>query len=785
MPDQVAQFLSEAQAIGTPSPDLNLPKVPFQSNLKLTAEQEKRLIEHAFKRYRTLANESGRDQTMSPTWWMNSSAAANVALAGQGLLQAGDTFMGKRSRFDATFLNDVSWRPYVMGPDTIFNSSNIAVPVVRRVCRQMIARAKEALIGTDPWFSCNPSPVPDYDPVDDAGIAERIERFTRFKLKEAGSKDDMGHAISRALILGECAVKTSYVVRDQIFNTEARVLTDLAGQPVRAADGNHITESDEFIDAEDGTGRMVLKRDGVTEQPLAPIFQNVPLNRRQVLFEGPRSEVIFFKDFLCPLTATDVQTADCVIHLYDKPVAEFVDLVVKRGMVGDDTDERIGAAQKMVATIKNLSDNSPMPKAAVTQTLRPNDQFQSAPMTETGGPISEMAEFYLWFDANEDGVAENIMLIADRNTQTPIFYDHVANVTTDGLRPVEIVRINPCEGRWYGLGIMELFSSYQDFLDLAYNRWNFSQSRAGRVDFWNPTNTLEGERDPNLKMNWGSSYSLRAGMKAEDTLKPIYLTDIKFADIKAMIDQFMQLLYNESGVLTANDGEAAGLASADLATGVIEAQQSGDELFKPIIQDLKGPLERILNREIDVTLANMNPVECYSYLQGNTLGVDKITPEEVRGLKMKVEITLTIQKDQQKIQVSAAAAALVEKFYMLSPAVQAKVVTFYRSQLRSLDPSCDVMTVISPMPPLEPSPEPTKTGFNVAAKLEMLNPMERAAVMEKMGITETPAQAALSPKPEAKEEPSDVGSSAKLGEGAPNTPLIAQLTQRENRKPGK
>ena len=64
--------------------------------------------------------------------------------------------------------------------------------------------------------------------------------------------------------------------------------------------------------------------------------------------------------------------------------------------------------------------------------------------------MAEFVEFYLWFDANNDGVAENIMLIADRTTRSPVFYDHVANVTTDGLRPIEIVRINPVEGRWYG-----------------------------------------------------------------------------------------------------------------------------------------------------------------------------------------------------------------------------------------------------------------------------------------------------------------------------------------------
>lgn len=697
---QVENFLTKAEAVVPPetAAEQAQPQVPFQSALKLTAAQEKRMIEHAFQRYRTLQGELGRDQTLQPQWWLNSTGMNAAALASQGLLPS-DTFLGKRSRFDATFANDVSWRPFTFGADSIFASSNFAVPVVRRVCRQMIARAKNAFFKNDPWFSVGPAPVPEYDEVNDAERAEKIQDFTRFKLKETKSKSYLGRAIKQALILGEVVVKTSYVVRDQIFNVEARVLTDVDGNAVPGADGNMITEGEEFVDAEDGTGRRVLARDKETEEPLGPIYEQRSLDRRQVLFEGARSEPIYYKDFLCPLTATDLQTADTCIHLYDRPVMEFVDLVVKRGMVDNSDEGRKMAAQKMVALIKKLSDNSPAPKAAVTQDVRPGDNYQAAPSVETGGPVAEFAEFYLWFDANEDGIAENICLIADRNSQAPIFYDHVANISTDGLRPLEVVRINPVEGRWYGLGIMELFSSYQDSLDLLINRWNFSQSRAGRVDFWKPSDTLEGDREPNLKLNWGGTYTAKPNADVEKILKPIYLNDIKFEQIHLMAQFFQQLLTNEAGVLSANDGQSAGLASSDLATGVLEVQAAGSELFDPIIADLKEPLEAILNREIDVTLANINPVEAYEFFEGNTAGIDTLTPDDVRGLKYKCVIALGAEKDAKTIQMSAQAAALVEKFYTLLPEVQMRVVSFYRQQLRILAPSADPDVVIQPLPP--------------------------------------------------------------------------------------
>ncbi len=773
---QVGKFLDTAQRIIPAAPsDPNAPLVPFQTALKLTREQEKRMIDHAFKRMGEISTEMGRDQSIQPQWWLNGGQGQNTALASQGLLPY-QTFLGKRARFDATFANDVSWRPYTFGPDNIFFSSNIPVPVVRRVCRQMIARAKSAFFGTDPWFSIDPTPVPEYDQNQIAERADRIEKFVRFKLGESGSnsKESSGRAIARALILGEAIVKTSYVVRDQIFNVEASVLHGVDGEPVRASDGNFVTDEDQWVDAQDGMGTMVLERDPSLVRPLAPIFMKIPLDRRQVLFEGTKSEVIYYKDFLCPLTATDVQSADCTVHLFDKPVMEFVDLIVKRGMVDDTEPARMSAAQKMITLVKTMSENSALPKAAVNRQMRPSENFQAGPNLETGGPVSEFAEFNMWYDANGDGIAENINLICDRVSQAPIYYDHIANITTDGLRPLTVVRVNPVEGRWYGVGIMELFSSYQDIIDLLVNRWNFSQSRAGRVDFWRPTDTQEGDRDPNLKMNWGGVYTCKPGVDPEQVLFSRYLTDVKFDQIKIMVEYFQQLLSSESGVTNANDAAAAGLDTSKLATGIINIQQSGDELTEPMLQDLRPGIQDILTRETEVTLSNMNRAECYEYLNGDTKGVDTLTPDDVRNLKFKVKIELDTRNDQQKIQLSTAAASIVERFYLLSPQVQQKVQSFYRDQVRRLCPRCDANQIIQPVEITGPQPEAPKKSVSVTIKGEQLSKEQRDEILNE----DFDVQAAST----SPEKIQDVGSVEKLGEPAPATEFSAQLSQRIRKK---
>lgn len=778
-PNQVSDFVAEVHPVlnppGLPPLDRNAPLVPFQTDLKLTREQEAKMIAHAFKRKQQLEVESGRDRTITPNWWLNSSPAVNTALMSQGL-QPSETFLGKRSRFDATFANDVSWRPFTFGPDNIFYSSNIPVPVVRRVCRQMIARAKAAFFGSDPWFSIDPAPVTEYDQTDDAERADRIEKFVRFKLGEsqANSKESGGRAISRALILGECPVKTSYMVNDQIFETTANVLHDVDGQPVRATDGNYITDSDQWVDAQDGMGTMVLQRDGETVQPIAPIYQKILIPRRMVNYEGVKSEPIYYKDFLCPLTARDVQSADCVVHIYDKVISEFVDLVVKRGLIDDTAEDRLDAARKMLALIQQLGSNSPQPKSAQDMQTRPNENFVSGPSVVNGGPVSEFNEFYLSYDVNGDGLNESILLICDKNTQAPIFYDYVANITTDGLRPIEVVRVNPVEGRWYGVGIMELFSSYQDILDLLVNRWNFSQSRAGRVDFWRPTDTQEGDRNPNLTMNWGSVYTIKPGVDPEQVLFSKYLTDVKFDQIKTMMEYFAQLLAGESGVTNANDAAAAGLDTSKLATGILNIEQSGNELVAPMIADLRPGLQEILSREVDITLANMNPVEAFTYLEGDTQGVDKLTPDDVRGLKFKVKIELDMRNDQQKIALSTAAAALVERFYMLAPSVQVNVVNFYRDQVRRLCPRCDARAIINPVQPTAPQAEPAKKSVTLAIKAEQLTPEQLDEALQENFDVESGGANPLKLQ--------ETGSVEKPGEAAPATEFQAQLSQRVRKK---
>lgn len=689
---QLEQFVSRTRELASTS-ELSVtgkrePRVPFPSSYRLTAEQEETLVAHALRRLNELEHELGRDRVLQADWYQHGEVGQNLAH---------QTFMGKRARFEAVYQNEMDWRAHIFGG--VFTHSNLVVPLARRICRQMVARATNYFFATDPWFTAPP------EGVEDTELADRVERYTQYKTKRLGSKRAFEKAVRLAFIRGECVVKTTYTVRDSIYEVATRVLVDAENAPILDASGDFILESDEWersLVANESTGAMdavgpeVLARDGVTPKPLAPIFVEKVVTRRHVTFEGPEALPLYFKDFLCPLTAPDVQQADLVAHLYDKPVMELVDLYVKRGMLTATNEERMAAVRKTIQLIHDLTNNSGEPKAGTNQVGRDSDDDSEGTGADTREPVAEIAECYLHYDANGDGLMENIMLVVDRKNRVPLFYDYVANLTPDGTRPLDVVRVGEVDGRWYGLGCMEMFEPSQQIVDLLVNRWNLSQSSAGRVDFWRPDLTVEGDSDPNLKLNWGGTYTLKPGAVPEEALHSVYLNDAKFDALQGMFEFFMQMAMNESGVQHANDAGMVGMDTSKLATGIRNIEKAGQELFAPFLSDLEPGLEAVLNRFLGVLFANLNRREVFTYFEGDTRGIETISPDEVRDLKLHVSLLLTRYKGEQLFAQMVQMSEVVVRYYSLPPEVQMRTAPFFRGMLKALDQKIDADEIIAP-----------------------------------------------------------------------------------------
>lgn len=674
----------------------NKPRVAFKSNLELTRDQEDALVEHALERVEQLERELGRDICSTTDWYKTQN--------GSGEENGIRTFMGKREAYERLYRNDVEWRQHLIGQ--IFEKSNFVAPIARRITRQMSARANNYFFGSYPWMAATPT---GYG-MKDRALSQKVDRFLNYKLRKNNSVHDKRTAVELSFVRGETVMKTTHVRRDDIYETVSSVMVDVDGEPIFDSSGGYIYEHDRWmpevlVDEDnpesDGepTGKLVLQRDSQTRQPPQGefTFVEMKIKDRIVQYEGSESKPVYFKDFLCPLDAASIDEADCVCHLYDMSWMNLADTYRRAGILDnekDDPDQTI----KAVEMLRDLMANDGRKRSLDSQRDADPDDLEGYRTEETlDDPNMSVAEIYITYDANGDGVMENIMIVIDRETKLPIYYEYQANVTDDGMRPFTVIRPVEVDGRWYGIGSMEMFEELQSIIDLLVNRWNLSHSESGRVTFWNPDATYEGERDPGLKMNEGGTYTLKPGFTAEQALSVVPLHNLEHRHIREMFEFFIQMAMNESGISHANDANMAGLDQAKLATGIRNIEKSGQEMFAIYLMALEDGLEATTHKEALVILAHLDHNETFDFFDGKDTLIAEITPEEVRDLAVNVSILMTRFRNEEDAQNSWAAIEAVSRFYQQPFEHQRQTAIFYRTIIKSLDLNVDPEATIMPV----------------------------------------------------------------------------------------
>jgi hypothetical protein len=679
--------------------DAAKPRMPFESALKLTRDQEDALLDHALTRLDQIEGQMGRKTP-------SSDGGAEFSIEADP-----NSFIGKREKFTARYYNHVEDRKVPDARpgdanDTIYNHSNLTASLSQRITAQMIAKSATFFYGgpeDTEWLQADP--VGNEDKV----LAEKIKKFARWKAERCNVKVRHVQGIEFAWVRGEAVIKTTHQERFQIYSRTASVLIDPAtGEPTLDAFGDYILEEDAWVDEEaevpgvtpEGepvvqmvpTGNRVLKRDGITLMPEVPAFDTREITRKLVTFSGPDSRICYYKDFLCPINATGIQEADLIAHLYDMPVMEVAQMFGGQFAEGDTGVRDFAAA---VELLREMLGESNEPKSAAAQPREDFDETDTA--AATANPQVQIAECWLRYDANGDGMPEEIVMFVDRARKVPIFYEYTANVTTRGLRPFTVVRPIEVDDRWYGMGAMEYFDPEQAFIDLQINRKNFRDGGSGRVTFWAPWATVEGQANPALRLNHGRTYTLVQGAKAADALTYVTLPDDS-GNLMELLELFMQFMQIKSGVLTGADRNVANMPSSETLGEEKLITDAGDELFSMFLMRLHVGLSASLQHVVDMIFANMDRREVFAYFNGDAQEVIELTPEEVKDLAINVRFSITRQKDKQIIESGESADRVIAGYYGAMPILQERLTHYARARLKALRvPHPD--EVIEPLPP--------------------------------------------------------------------------------------
>ena len=669
--DQISRFLARLPVETSEEVDPDAPLAVFDSALELTREQEDDMVTHAMRRYRELCEELGRDQTAGSEG--SNSGGGNWYVEGGSQAQTtAKTFLGRRQLYEMVYHNEVDWRRTLIGG--IYEEHNINIPAARRVVQQQIARADNYLFGSEPWVSV--APVGS----DDKELANNIDKWAKYRFEKSKAIEAHKQANEGAFIRGEDVLKTTFKKDEDFHESIVNVLIGGDGNPVIADDGDYIFFDDGWIESPE-TQKMVLRRDMTTEPPegvLDPetgapseeFFKVTKVSRSLKKYEGASTEVIYYMDFLCPLNSPTIEDADTCVHVFDRPAIKIASQLID--LVAETQDK-----SKLPRILEILNNISATSSERVGQTSKSRaeegeDMGQSVTGSDHNNPIVNLGEFYLRYDPFGDGRGErSIIMLVDLDSEEPIYYDYVANVTPDGKRPFHCVRINPINGRWHGSGNMETYWTLQEMIDLLANRWNQSQSGSARVDFWNPAAVYEGDDDPDLQLNGGETYTLKPNKTKDDALQSVFLTDIKSDRIHEQIQYLQQHLMNMGGVANANDSRSAGLDTSQLATGINNIQQSGEELFTPWLSHLTPGHESAVEASLMIEIEKMDKKSVYHYFENKIRRMGSISKSELKYLDLDIKIELTRHRTERELVQNEKAYAVFMRYYALPPDLQA------------------------------------------------------------------------------------------------------------------
>lgn len=646
------------------------PLMPFETNLQLTKTQEDRLVQHVLHRFDQLNVESGRyEASITDEAKLSSSLGALHAL---GLTAHQAPWMLRRALYYRHFYNNYSDR---VQPDTIYEVSNVTASLSPRVTMQVAGKLKRALYGNKPFFSA--APVGD----EDVELARSVRDFTRYKADEAELLPTLTAGVDLACIVGESVIKTTFVDERLWFWRNSPILVDAGGTPRFDSKGNYIFQEDRFApemaeqQAEDGspvlapTGRMVLKKDSTVIINPDDRWEQRRVRVGDQVYRGARSQGIFYTDFMAPMTATCVHEADICFHLYDKPAMEVASWFLQGRFTYLATQGEVSV--KAADALKILRDLAGTANGTIgnSDATNPREVHGEPDLISSPGNsgLVQVVEAWVRFDADEDGVQEELVIMVDPRTRLPLFYEYTGMVTDDRRRPFTVKRVLPVYGRWYGQGVMEYLEAEQSFIDRLVNRWNVTLSQSGQVTFWDPSKTVEGQNNKDLVLNAGKTYRLHGGALAEEVLKvvEIYAKD-RANDLRGMIEFFMQLMQLKTGVLSVADESISNMESSKLATGIRSLERSGNEMFESWLSETARGAVKVVTKFVTVTLMRMDERETYQFTDGENAMLAELSREDVLGLRMNVEIMIATDEGERVISSTMGLLDIMERVVNMS-----------------------------------------------------------------------------------------------------------------------
>lgn len=539
-------------------------------------------------------------------------------------------------------------------PDSIFEKSNVCVPLTTLVVDHFVSRAEDDITGQKPYVKF------DAQGPSDMKQAEDFDRYFNWKIEDRGKcRKVLEDAYLQTFVQRACILKATYkedVAR--YTDRQARVLFDMeSGTPIMVPGLGMIIEGhNEFVAMQDpttGMPQMVLKDlpDFVFD-PQSMVFQDWDkgIDMETVRYRGPKSALVDYDRFYAPSDVATLEDADFIAEKYDKPLAWVEQIFLKR---------RFFSWKDYEMKVKDSSTAE-----AKTEGFREREGREALSF-DKDNPIIEVVECWIKRDVLGVGTPQEFVLFYDPLCKKALYYEYVQKITPDKNIPYTAVSINRDRGRWWGPSLPERLSSFQEFIDKQFNSQAFRNEIASNPIIGANPQALEEEPE-DIELHAGRIFTLKDQYKMQDFMSVIEIPD---RDLKTqqLIDFVFSVVQLWLGVSNLAQGDMQVLQPATTATGVEATLREASKIGRRWLRRIVESYEEHLLKLVKIDTATMDQEEVFEYMEGEVRSFATINPQELENLTVNVTVQISQEQGQRAIEKADLALKTMDRYFQYPP----------------------------------------------------------------------------------------------------------------------
>lgn len=536
--------------------------------------------------------------------------------------------------------------------DTIFEHSNLSLPITSMVIDSFVARADEAITGTAPFFHFEPRGASDRQQAKD------FDDYFRFKLDtKAEVRYMMQDGYEPIFIQRAAFFKTIYEEDvDKWMDYEKEVLWNvITGKPIKLMlpgqdEPSFIIKGEHpFVEVEDPATGLVRQQSAIlpqfyiNEEIMAYAPSPDGLAVRKVRFDGAKAVMVDYDSILVSSAAESIEDAD-VIEQYDKSIHWAEKMWVNRdGMSFEDFKSSL---RKRDADAK-------------TETERNKENKENLSFDKQSHKL-KVIECWFKRDVLENGEPQRIVVWVDAETFVPISWEYRSIVVPTGNTPYRAISIAKKPNRWWGPSLVEMVQEIQEYVDKQFNAQSYRNELSANPYQGFDRTALEDDEDDDPETFPGKLFETKAGKTIRDAFS---FTEMPKSDQKTqeLIDFVIELLQLWLGVSDLSQGDSEQISKHNTATGIEATLREASKLSRKWIRRIVRGYSGMLKDLVTLTIATFDVEEAYEVTERGNVAIRQMRPEDVQNLDF--DVTLVMSQNQGGRQIENSRAALETQQY--------------------------------------------------------------------------------------------------------------------------